>query len=195
MWLDLYYLVELVNMLIRIMWCHEREDNINKMLSSLPKKTEVIWDTDHNSCHTLQRVLDTNESILIMEDDIELCKNFYEKAKAEIDKRPDTFIMFYGALIEEIELMHQKKWIPYNRISVFTQAFYLPEWLGKELKEYAETDEYCNKHRYSIGISKFLKAKWIPRYLVLPSLVQHIWKESIIPWISHRHQSDTYKYE
>jgi hypothetical protein len=84
-------------MLIRIMACKEREDNINKMLSSLPPETECIWDTDHNPCHTLQRVVDSDESMLVMEDDIELCKNFYEKAKAEIDQRPDSFIMFYSA--------------------------------------------------------------------------------------------------
>ena len=70
-------------MLIRIMACKEREDNIKKMLSSLPKETEVIWDTDHNPCHTLQRVVNSDNSILVMEDDIELCKDFYEKAKKE----------------------------------------------------------------------------------------------------------------
>ena len=182
-------------MLIRIMWCKEREDNIKKMLSSLPKETEVIWDTDHNSCHTLQRVVDSNEDILILEDDIELCKDFYNKALKEIEKRKDTVIMFYCAVIEEIEKRREKRDVEYHRPNIFTQAFYLPAWLGKELKEFIKTDEYCNKHRYSIGINKFLKNKWIKRYIVLPSLVQHIWKESIIPWISRRHKSLTYKYD
>jgi hypothetical protein len=67
------------------------------MLSSLPTETEVIWDTDHNPCHTLQRVVDSDESMLVMEDDIELCKDFYEKAKSEIEQRPDSFIMFYSS--------------------------------------------------------------------------------------------------
>lgn len=183
-------------MLIRIMWCKEREDNIKKMLSSLPKETEVIWDTDHNSCHTLQRVVDSNEAILIMEDDIELCKDFYNKALKEIEQRPNEFIMFYSCwIIEATEAKRKEMWQKYPNVAVTTQAFYLPAWLGKELKEFAKTNISCNKHRYSMGIAVFLNNKWIEKYLVLPSLVQHIWKESIIPWISHRHQSKTYKYD
>ena len=52
------------------MACKEREDNVEKMLSSLPKETEVVWDIDHNPCHTLCRVVDSDESMLVMEDDI-----------------------------------------------------------------------------------------------------------------------------
>jgi GR25 family glycosyltransferase involved in LPS biosynthesis len=96
------------------------------MLSSLPKETEVIWDTDHNSCHTLQRVVDSNEDMLIMEDDIELCKDFYNKALKEIEQRKDTLIMFYCAVIEEIEKRRDKRDVEYYRPNIFTQAFYLP---------------------------------------------------------------------
>lgn len=31
-------------MLIRIMGCKKREENINKMLEGLPKETQIIWD-------------------------------------------------------------------------------------------------------------------------------------------------------
>lgn len=182
-------------MKIRIMGCKEREDNIKKMLSSLPEETEVIWDKDHNSCHTLQRVLDTDDSILIMEDDIELCKDFFKKAKAEIEKNPDSCVMFYCSVIEELEERRQKKSKKYWRPHIFTQAFYLPSWIGKDLKKFVKNDERCNKHRYSFWINAYLRDKGIDRHIVLPSLVQHIWKESVIPWISRFHQSKTYKYE
>jgi hypothetical protein len=83
-------------MLIRIIACKEREDNINKMLSSLPKEATPIWDTDHNSCHTLCRTLDSDEAMLVMEDDIELCENFYKRVMKEINEHPNSFVMFYS---------------------------------------------------------------------------------------------------
>ena len=180
------------------MWLKEREGNINKMLSSLPKETEVIWDTDYNSCHTLQRVVDSNEAMLIMEDDIELCKNFYEKAKAEIYKRPDNLVMFYSCKTGEvIEAEHKEKGLPYDRPFIYTQAFYLPAGLGKKLKWFLSTNFNANRHRYSKGINEFVVLNNIPRYLVLPALVQHIWFESIgDKWkINVMHQSKTYKYD
>jgi GR25 family glycosyltransferase involved in LPS biosynthesis len=187
-------------MLIRIMWCHEREDNINKMLSSLPKETEVIWDTDHNPCHTLQRVVDSDDSMLVMEDDIELCKNFLEKATAEIEQRPDNFIMFYSCKWWEIsEWIRKEKGLPFDRPYVYTQAYYIPKWIGKKLSKFLETNERANNHRWSVGINEFLVQEWIDRYLVQPSLVQHIWKESLNepdkPFERLMHQSVTYRYE
>ena len=184
-------------MLVRIMSCKEREDNINKMLSSLPPDTECIWDTDHNPCHTLQRVVDSDESILVMEDDIELCKNFYEKAKAEIEQRPDSFIMFYSCKIGEIrEAENKKNWIPYSRPYVYTQAYYIPAGIGKKLSKFLETNEKANNRRWSIWINEFLIQEGVERYLVQPSLVQHIGLDSLNKSSNtYIHQSKTYRYE
>lgn len=179
------------------MACKEREDNINKMLSSLPPETECIWDTDHNPCHTLQRVVDSDESMLVMEDDIELCKNFYEKAKAEIDQRPDSFIMFYSAGAGDvIEAYNKEHWKPYNRPFVFTQAYYMPKGIGKKLSKFLETNPSAHHHRWSIWMCQFLFKEWVEMYLVRPSLVQHIGTESINePNKFKLRQSPTYKYE
>ena len=187
-------------MLIRIMGCREREENINKMLSTLPESTEVIWDTDHNPCHTLQKVVDSDEAILIMEDDIELCKDFFNKAMAEIKERPNTFIMFYvGGDSEMKEVENKNNWVPYSNNFVYTQAYYLPAWLGKELKEFLDVNLRAHHHRRSKSINIFLTRRGIEKYLVTPSLVQHIDSNSLnCPWssVEHRfHQSKTYKYE
>lgn len=185
-------------MLIRIMALKEREDNIKKMLSSLPKEAEPIWDTDHNACHTLCRVLDSDEPMLVMEDDIELCKNFFEKAMKEIEAHPNSFVMFYSCKKwEEEEAENKKNWKPYNRKFVFTQAFYVPAGIGKKLSEFLKTNKNANNHRYSIWINEYLVQEWIDRYLVQPSLVQHIGFESILDagmWYP-MHQSKTYRYE
>ena len=180
------------------MWCKEREDNINKMLSSLGQPAEVIWDTDHNACHTLCRVLDSDEDMLVMEDDIELCKNFYEKAMKEIEERPDSFIMFYCMWRGEAQApIHHAKWIPYDLGYVFTQAYYVPKWIGKNLTKFLESSYHANHKRWSIWINLFLKAKWIPRYIVYPSMVQHISTSSILEptAIFPIHHSESYRYE
>jgi len=182
------------------MACKEREDNINKMLSSLPPETECIWDTDHNPCHTLCRVVDSDESMLVMEDDIELCKDFYEKAKAEIEQRPDSFIMFYlSSRSEWPEIRNKENGRPYNRPFVSTQAYYIPAGIGKRLSKFLETNEKANNHRWSRWINEFLMKERIERYWTYPSLVQHIAKESLnepdMPFNIIMHQSGTYRYE
>lgn len=185
-------------MLIRIMACKEREENVNKLLLSLGEWATPIWDTDHNSCHTLCRVLDSDEPMLVLEDDIELCENFLKRAMVEIDEHSDSFVMFYSCKNwEKVEAENKRLWIPYNRPFVFTQAYYVPAWIGKKLSKFLETNTYANRHRYSIGINQFLIEEWIDRYLVQPSLVQHIGKVSI--WDAGKnfpmHQSKTYRYE
>ena len=187
-------------MLIRIMACKEREKNINKMLETLPDETEIIWDTDNNPCHTLCRVLDSDEPMLVMEDDLELCKNFYEKATKEINTRPGSFIMFYSCKAWEVkEAENKKNWKPYNRPYVYTQAYYVPMWIGKKLSEFLKTNKMANNHRWSIGINEYLVQEWIDRYLVQPSLVQHISTGSLNepnkPFEKLMHQSKTYRYE
>lgn len=182
-------------MLIRIMACKEREDNVNKMLLSLWDDAEVIWDEDHNSCHTLCKALDSNKTMLILEDDIELCKDFLSKAKKEIKKHSGSFIMFYSCKSgEDIEAENKKKWLPYSLPYVFTQAYYIPRGIWKNLSKFLETNEHAKQHRYSFWINEFLRQNKIDRYLVQPSLVQHIGVESIGDK-SCFHQSKTYKYE
>lgn len=183
-------------MLIRIIACKEREDNINKMLSSLPKETTPIWDIDHNSCHTLCRTLDSDEPMLVMEDDIELCQDFFEKATKEIETHKNSFVMFYSCRSWEIkEAENKEKGLPYSRPFVYTQAFYMPAWIGKKLSKFLETNKHAQCHRYSIWINEFLVQEWIDRYLVQPSLVQHIGFKSI--WDKDKftmHQSKFYKF-
>lgn len=186
-------------MLKRIMACKEREDNVNKLLSSLGEGVEVIWDEDRNACHTLCRALGTDESVLFMEDDIELCKDFLEKAMKEINEHPDEFVMFYSCKQWEIdEAENKKNGIPYCRPFVYTQAFYMPAGVGKWLVEFLKDDWHANHCRYSIGINKYLVENNIPRYLVLPALVQHIGNTSLLEpnkiWWK-MHQSKTYRYE
>lgn len=167
------------------------------MLESLWDGVEIIRDKKHDACETLRRVLNTNESVLVMEDDLELCKDFLEKAKKEINQRPDSFIMFYSCKGWELaEAVRKERGLPFNRPYVYTQAYYVPAWIGKRLAEFLKTNEKANNKRYSVGINEFLVNEWVDRYLVQPSLVQHISTDSVLePWMWEIHHSVTYKYE
>ena len=182
-------------MLIRIMGCKEREENINKMLEELWPEAEVVWDQKHDVIDTLCRALDTEEDVIIMEDDLELCDNFLEKAKAEIEKHKDCFIMFYWANIDDIR-DHPDEWFDAPR--VWTQAYYIPWWrgIGKWMSEWVLKDEYYTPQwRYSNPMCHYLKDAWVKMHLVKPSLCQHLWFwHSLIPNHEHcNHYSRTYK--
>ena len=179
-------------MLIRIIWCKEREENINKIIDEIWCKVEVIWDKEKNVIETLCRALDTDKDVIILEDDVELCNNFLEKAKAEIKKHKGCFIMFYNANAAEIIEYDDENYI-WSR--VWTQAYYIPKWVAKGMAEYVKNDtEYSPLGRYSNPMYQYLEKCWIKMHLVKPSLVQHLWFWSLIPWHEHcNHYSRKFK--
>lgn len=164
------------------------------MLSELWKWVEVFWDEKHDANDTLCRAIDTDEPILMLEDDIELCKWFLKKAKAEIKKRPDCYIMFYSLFTEDRVPKEEFTWW-----YVTTQAYYIPAWIGKRLSDYLRHDQMSNvpdAWRYDIGINTWLRFEWTKKYITHPSLVQHLAGKSLINDITHpKHTSPTYKYE
>lgn len=181
-------------MLIRIMACKEREDNVNKMLSDLWAPAEVIRDEKHDANDTLCRMIDTNEPLIAMEDDIILCNGFLDKVLAEIEKRPDEFIMFYSFWTVEKRHFEDSN---YNWWFAITQAYYIPAWIGKDMAEFLRKDLFSNlkdEWRYDLWMYKFLVQKWIKMHLVKPSLCQHLWGTSLINNKTHiKHRSITYR--
>lgn len=175
------------------MACKQREDNVNKMLSQLWEWVEVFWDEKHDATDTLCRALDTDEPLLMLEDDIELCEGFLEKAKAEIEKRPETFIMFYSLWDEEHIPAEEFTWSV-----TLTQAYYVPANIGKRLSDYLRHDQRSNmkdSRRYDIGINTWLRFEWTKKFVTNPSLVQHLAWTSLINDITHpKHKSPTYKW-
>ena len=182
-------------MLVRIMWCKEREENINKLIPQLWDNVEVIWDQKKDVVDTLCRTFDTDEPMIVLEDDVELCDNFLEKALANIEMHPDCFIMFYWANADDFITYPDEG---YNGPRVWTQAYYIPwgRWIAKWMAEYVVKDEkYTPQGRYSNPMAHYLKDAWVKRHLVKPSLCQHLWFwGSLLPWHQHcNHSSRTYK--
>lgn len=182
-------------MLVRIMWCKEREDNINKMLKELPDYTEVIWDQKKDVVDTLCRTFDTDEDLFVMEDDLELCTGFFDKAMEEIKKHPDCFIMFYWANADDF-IKYPDEW--YNGPRVWTQAYYIPwgRWIARWMaNKVVNDDKYTPQWRYSNPMAHYLIENWVKRHLVKPSLCQHLWFGwSLLPNHEHcNHKSLTYK--
>lgn len=180
-------------MLVRIMACKEREDNVNKLVPQLGENVEVIWDTTHNVIDTLCKTFDTNEPMIVLEDDVEICENFLEKALWEIEKHKDCFIMFYASNADEF-VKHEDE--AFNSPRVRTQAYYIPWGISKGMAEYVKNDEkYSPKWRYSNPMCHYLKNNWIKMHLVMPSMCQHLWFwHSLIPWHERcNHYSKSYK--
>lgn len=162
-------------------------------MSQLWNEAEVFWDEKHDANDTLCRALDTDESILMLEDDIELCKDFLKKAKAEIEKRPNTFIMFYS--------INDADHIPAEEFTwglTLTQAYYVPAGIWKRLADFLRHDQMSNmpnNWRYDAGINTWLRFEWIKKYVTNPSLVQHLAWTSLINDVTHpKHKSPTYKW-
>ena len=182
-------------MLVRIMWCKEREENINKLISQLWDNVEVIRDQKHDVIDTLCRALDTDEDVIILEDDIELCDNFLEKALKEIEQHWNCFIQFYAANFDEFKKYEPEK---FKALRVWTQAYYVPwwRWICKWMAEYVKADKkYAPQWRYSNPMYQYIEKNWIKMHIVVPSLCQHLWFwHSLIPWHEWcNHKSRTYK--
>ena len=127
-------------MLVRIMWCKEREDNINKLIPELWDNVEVIRDQKKDVIDTLCRALDTDEDVIILEDDVELCDNFLQLALENVEKHKDCFIMFYWANADDF-ITHPDEW--FNAPRVWTQAYYIP-WgrgIARWMAEWVKQDE------------------------------------------------------
>lgn len=183
-------------MLIRIMACKEREEQVNNILESLWAPAEVIWDEKHSANDTLCRMVDTDEPLIAMEDDIELCDWFLEKVMAEIEKRPESFIQFYSFWpVEGREYKDDE----YDWGFAITQAYYIPAWIGKKMAEYLRKDFLSNIEndwRYDLWMYRFLKINNIKMHLYKPSLCQHLCLKSLINDRTHiKHTSKTYSKE
>lgn len=172
------------------MACKERKDNVEKMLADLGHPAEVIRDEKHSAIDTICRALDTDEPLIMMEDDIELCDNFYERAMDIIKDHEDEYVMFYAFGSFE----HEHSWYNCNQTTT-TQAYYVPGWWWKKMVEFLKQHPQANRPndwRYEIWLGRFLAKNWIKKFIVSPCLVQHLCLDSMISPKHSKHFSRTF---
>jgi len=114
-----------------------------------------------------------NNATVQMDDDIVLCKDFYNKILNEISKRPNDIIQFFSMRKNDIIIGSR-----YEAGSKFLmqQCYYLPKGLANELyifaKEYEKTmnEKGCPT---DIVMAQFFKQNKLKYWIVIPNLVNH----------------------
>ena len=158
---------------------------------------EIEEDRTHNAMDTFLASLDTiGESPSVnMEDDIILCKDFVDRVKQEIKKRPNDVIQFFSMRKDDLTI--GSRYINGSQFKM-NQCFYLPKGMSKELREYAKSWGRYEEHPtgFDILMADFFKERKIKYWNVCPNLVDHkVMKSRIDPRRSSKRQSFTFKYD
>lgn len=170
--------------------------DLTEYTSQIPN-LEICKDTTKNAMDTFKKSLEmVGESASVnMEDDIILCKDFYNEIIKEIKKRPNDVIQFFSMRGDDLKVGSR-----YINGSLFmmNQCFYLPKGMSKELLEYMEEWSRYGEHPtgYDILMADFFKKNKIKYWNVCPNLVDHkVCKSRINVRRSSKRQSLTFKYD
>lgn len=110
---------------------------------------------------------------VLLEDDVELCRDFKEKIEKIISEHPNDIINFFTKPSEFFTSHYQLNF-------VYNQCTYYPK--GKITKEMIEEMRVCELQNlgYDVVEDKILHKHEIKVYLFRPCLVQHLDTKSII---------------
>jgi hypothetical protein len=131
------------------------------------------------------------DSCLIMEDDIVLCENFWERACAEIAQRPGDMISFFSMRKEDLTV--GSRYVPGKRF-LMMQCVYFPPWFCPGLLAWSRK---WDRTGYISGtdcmVADFLGERKLSYFVVVPNLVDHKVAKSLIdPRRSSKRQSLTF---
>lgn len=162
----------------------ERIENAKKIASQIPDCILYYGDNDNVfdkfiNCFRLEPEYD---GLVLLEDDIILCKDFYNRIIKEIEKKPDDVISFFESPLSKKELkscyMAPSKFL-YNQCNYYPCKIckLIPDdcmidrfkkWYYKPWKY--PSDEYVNYVLVNHGVRYYMK---------VPFLVQHLsWKST-----------------
>ena len=155
---------------------------------------EFARDRIHDAMDTFKLSLEMagEDAVVNMEDDIILCKDFYNKIMKEIEKRPNEVIQFFSMRNDDLTI--GSRYIP-GRTFCMAQCFYIPKGMSKEVLDYMNKwtryEEEPNALDYLFA--DYLKENKIKYWNVCPNLVDHkIQKSRINPRRSSKRQSFTF---
>lgn len=158
----------------------DRMPNVIYLQKHIPNLV-VVWDEHRNAMETFRRAWRQYQDVptIRIQDDIILCKNFVNKAKAIVAERPNDFIQFFSRSAKDEELGSRYKsggsWM-------MNQCYYLPANSAARLTVFADAWGKYDKHPNG---DDQLMAEWLQsekaRYWVqVPSLVNHLVTVSMI---------------
>lgn len=134
-------------------------------------KYELLVDKEHkpNESFIEQLIMISgDDDVVLLEDDLKLCKDFKKKIEAEIAKHPNNVINFFSRP-EDYYTSHFSDDFLYN------QCTYYPKGIGKTIGlEMKRIYNIYSKNGYDIIEKAAMKKLNMIHYIVRPVLVQHI---------------------
>lgn len=145
--------------------------------SELPEY-ECLVDTEHkpNESFIEQLIMiSEKDDVVLLEDDLQLCKDFKNKIEQVISEHPDMVINFF-TYPEKYFTTHITSDFLYN------QCTYYPKGVGKRIAEKMRElyKIFNNKTGYDVIECKAMKELGIPHLVYRPCLVQHLDMKSLI---------------
>ena len=158
----------------------DRMANVIYLQKHIPNLV-IVWDEQRNAMETFRRAWRQYQDVptIRIQDDIILCKDFVNKAKAIVAERPTDFIQFFSRSAKDEKLGSRYKsggsWM-------MNQCYYLPPNSATRLTAFA--DAWGKYEQHPNGDDQ-LMAEWLQsekaRYWVqVPSLVNHLVTVSMI---------------
>lgn len=137
---------------------------------------ELLIDKDHKPVDSFIKQLEliSNEDSVLLEDDLELCKNFKEEIEKVISEHPNDIINFYTVPNKYFRS-------EYSNVFVYNQCTYYPKGIGKIVaNEMTNVRQKYKESAYDTLENKALRNLNILVYNYRPCLVQHLDHFSLI---------------
>lgn len=134
-----------------------------------------------------------DDAAVHLEDDIELCNDFYEKIQKIISEHPDEVIQFFSMRKEDLTV--GTRMITGSRF-LMGQCFYLPKGMSKKILAYKYTWKRIKEHPTGLDtmVADYLKDNKLSYLNIVPNLVDHLPVKSLInPRRSSKRQSFTFQ--
>lgn len=159
----------------------------------IPELT-VVWDRGQGAMDTFKRAWATHgtEPRICLQDDVILCRGFYEKALSVIEEHPDAVIQFFS--MRKHDLIQGSRWVPGGRW-LMNQCHYLPKGMAPQIAAYAEDWGGYDKNPTAddMLMADLFRMAGIKYYNHVPNLVDHApVKSEIDPRRSTKRQSKTF---
>lgn len=154
--------------------------DISHLKKEIPN-LKLCVDNEHDAMKNfLVSMRMTNNPAVHIEDDIELCDNFYSKIVEAVNTRPNVVINFFSLRKEDYEIGHPH--MVKGRRFMMNQCFYIPALMGPAIADFYESWNKKEQHPtgYDILIADFLSANKIDYLQWFPHLVNHQETKSLI---------------
>lgn len=162
---------------IKIMGCKERKENIERIVDKLfLQQSDVCYDEDRNPLHTAikawnQEFTSDITHRVLLQDDIELCKDFIDICNRIVKTHPDKVIALFP--FDTINIDFEINETPFYDLKILSGAGIIcPTIYIESFVKYANEFPYKDKDNWTLYY--FCKKNNIRMIQTVPALIQHI---------------------